>query len=72
MAADTKDDAFTDDLYELAIDPSRWPYEDDCEPILRKCVHAFKAINSANSNAKIELLKATGNENVAFALEMYN
>ena len=68
-----KDDSFTEDLFEIA--KTEFPYrqyDDENEATLRKCIHAFKAINSPASLEKIKLLLATGNANVSYALELYN
>ncbi|MCU7549577.1 hypothetical protein OCK74_10655 [Chitinophagaceae bacterium LB-8] len=68
-----KDDAFTDDLYKIAITPDPYrQYDDELEATLRKCVHALKAINSSKANERLEQLKATGNKNVLAALEIYH
>lgn len=67
-----KDDDFTDDLYKIAITPETYrQYDDELEATLRKCVHALKAINSNHANERLGQLKATGNENVHYALEQY-
>ncbi|HTM92718.1 MAG TPA: hypothetical protein VL095_09875 [Flavisolibacter sp.] len=67
---DLRDDDFTDDLYTIAITPEPYrQYDDELEATLRKCIHALKAINSNHSNERLEQLKATGNENVHYALE---
>jgi hypothetical protein len=67
-----KDDDFTDDLYTIAITPETYrQYDDELEATLRKCVNALKAINSHHANERLEQLKATGNENVHYALEQY-
>jgi hypothetical protein len=67
-----KDDDFTDDLYTIAITPEPYrQYDDEMEATLRKCVHALKAINSENSNKRLEQLESSGNDNVHYALEMY-
>ena len=68
-----KDDDFTDDLYKIATTPDPYrKYDDELEATLRKCVHALKAINSRRAMERLEELKATGNENVHYALEMYD
>ena len=68
-----KDDDFTDDLYTIAITPEPYrQYDDELEATLRKCVHALKAINSNNANERLHQLKATGNENVRYALQQYH
>jgi hypothetical protein len=67
-----KDDIFTDDLYQIAIDRDSYrKYDDELESTLRKSVHALKAINSKRSNDRLKALIDTGNENVMYALENY-
>ena len=69
---DIRDDMFTDDLYSIAITPDPYrKYDDELEATLRKCVHALKSINSPKAIERLEQLKATGNPNIMYALEMY-
>lgn len=67
-----KDDVFTESLYQIAIKPKLYrSYDDETESTLRKCVHAFKLIDSDKAKYYIEELKKTGNPNVRSILEMY-
>lgn len=66
------DDAFTDELWEIAINPKIYrKYDYELESTLRKCVHALKAIGTSKANAILDRLVETGNPNVQYALEMY-
>ena len=68
-----KDDDFTDDLYKIAVTPEPYrKWDDELEATLRKCVHALKAINSTKANKRLKELKLMGNDNVRYALEMYD
>ena len=70
---DLKDESFVEDLYKIAT--TEFPYrkyDDENESTLRKCVHAFKELNSTLSLEKIRLLEATENMNVKYVLEMYH
>jgi hypothetical protein len=66
-----KDDDFTNDVYSIASDSFYRQFDDENDATLRKCIHALKAINSENANAKLKLLIETGNINIKYALEMY-
>ncbi|MGV0830710.1 hypothetical protein ACTS9D_00625 [Empedobacter brevis] len=59
-------------ILNIAIDRERFRwYDDELEATLRKCVHALKTINSNVSNNALEKLKDLDNENIKYALEMY-
>jgi len=66
------DNIFTDSLYKIATEPGLYrKYDDEMEPILRKCIHALKVINSEDANTYIKKLKNTKNSNVDMVLSMY-
>ncbi|WP_353163768.1 hypothetical protein [Empedobacter brevis] len=67
-----RDDRFVEPILNIAIDRERFRwYDDELEATLRKCVHALKTINSNVSNNALEKLKDLDNENIKYALEMY-
>lgn len=67
-----KDDRFVDPILEIALNREvfRW-YDDELESTLRKCVHALKTINTEKSNNALKRLEELNNDNVKYALEMY-
>ncbi|WP_147300395.1 hypothetical protein [Dyadobacter luteus] len=66
------DDRFVDPILNIALNKERFRwYDDELEATLRKCVHALKTINSAVSNSALQKLKDLNNDNVRFALDMY-
>jgi hypothetical protein len=66
------DDRFVEPILNIALNRERFRwYDDELEATLRKCVHALKTINSEVSNSALEKLKDLNNDNVKFALEMY-
>ena len=67
-----KDDRFVEPILDIALDREtfRW-YDDELESTLRKCVHALKTIDSEKSNAALKRLEELNNDNVKYALEMY-
>ena len=67
-----RDDRFVEPILNIAFDRERFRrYDDELEATLRKCVHALKTINSDISSSALEKLKDLDNENVKYALEMY-
>ncbi len=68
-----KGDRFVEPLLNIALNEEvyRW-YDDELEATLRKCVHALKTINSEKSIDALNKLKSLNNENVFYALEVYN
>lgn len=66
------DDRFVEPILKIAVNKDTYrPFDYDLEPVLRKCVHALRTINSEKSNEALETLKSLNNENVKYALEMY-
>jgi hypothetical protein len=67
-----KDDRFIEPILDIALNKEIFrPYDDELESTLRKCVHALKTIDSAKSNNALKRLKELNNDNVKYALEMY-
>ncbi|MBR9917513.1 hypothetical protein GYB29_07495 [bacterium] len=67
-----QDDRFVQPILSIALDKEtfRW-FDDELESTLRKCVHALKMINSKESNKALIRLEKLQNDNVKFALELY-
>ncbi|MFC6095530.1 hypothetical protein ACFPVY_02640 [Flavobacterium qiangtangense] len=66
------DDRFVEPIVNIAFNKQRFRWNDDeLETTLRKCVHVLKTINSDVSNNALEKLKDLDNDNVKYALEMY-
>lgn len=55
---------------ELNQEQFRW-YDDELEATLRKCVHALKTINTEKSNQALKQLEDLNNDNVKYALEIW-
>jgi len=67
------DDRFVDPILNIALNQEvyRW-YDDELEQTLRKCVHALKIIDSEKANMALKKLQDLNNDNVNFALDMYD
>ncbi len=67
-----RDERFVEPIVNIALDRERFRwYDDELEATLRKCVHALKTIRSDASESALEKLKDLNNDNVTFALEMW-
>lgn len=67
-----RDDGFVQPILNIALKKEIYrPYDLELESTLRKCVHALKTIDTQKSKLAIEKLEALNNENIKFALEMY-
>ena len=69
---DLKDERFCEPLLKIAMNKSTYrKFDDENESILRKCVHALKAINTEKSKVVLKQLTEMKNPNVQYALDMY-
>tara|TARA_B100000508_G_scaffold2381_1_gene1840 strand:+ start:427 stop:927 length:501 start_codon:yes stop_codon:yes gene_type:complete len=67
-----KDDRFVEPILNIALNKEVFrPYDDELESTLRKCVHAFKTIDTHKANIALKRLAELNNNNVNSALEMY-